>query len=103
MLSDQEFLEVLNVISSRESTENTFLPLESLDDRIDTDRLDSLGIMMFFVWLVEIFGIEEGKAKEVFQNPEDLTVDNIRVFVEKHKTKGNSMDEIRRTLDEMQA
>ena len=54
--TDDEFLQVMNLICKSDVPfGEEYKPLVSMDDRIDLGRLDSLGMMVFFVWLSRCF------------------------------------------------
>jgi hypothetical protein len=56
--SDEEFLKVVNMICAEDHPLGSeFVPITSIQESLDVDRLDSLGIMIFFTWLSELFGI----------------------------------------------
>ena len=58
--TDEEFIAVVNVVLKLETPGDIqFSSLSSMDDVIDSNRLDSLGMMVFFVWLSDMFGIAD--------------------------------------------
>ncbi len=85
--SDQEFLEVVNLICKKETTSGReFVPIESMKEQFNTDRLDSLGMIIFFVWLAEIFEIPEDIITELTSR-ESFTVQALRDCATEHGTR----------------
>ena len=77
--TDQEFLSVINMIVKLDAPlGEEYIPLKSMDERIDMGRLDSLSIIVFFVWLSHMFGIPEPKLQD-FIKKENLTIQSIKV------------------------
>ena len=78
---DDEFLLIANAIMRRETPLNqVYIPLTSMDDNFAANRLDSLGMILFFVWLAELFEIDD-KEVTVFVEGEDFTVRALKIFV----------------------
>ena len=85
--TDEEFLQVVNMICEEDHPlGEEFIPITSMDESLAVDRLDSLGIMIFFIWLSELFGISD-KLNEDFTNDEVFTVTAIKEFVTKNATR----------------
>ena len=79
--SDEEFLEIINLICKQETPMGTeYVPIVSMDDSIDLGRLDSLGMIIFFVWLGELFEIDEDAVIK-FTDKEVFNVQTIKTFV----------------------
>jgi len=85
--TDQEFLSVINMIVKLDAPlGEEYIPLKSMDERIDMGRLDSLSMIVFFVWLCHMFGIPESKLQD-FVKKENLTIQSIKEFVTAEATK----------------
>lgn len=91
--TDEDFINILNRICKKEvKLAQGYVDITSMDDRIDLDRLDSLGIIIFFVWLCELFGIDEKTAEE-FAMQGELSVRDIQNFVKANLTRTHNMEE----------
>jgi|TARA_R110002167_G_scaffold52790_5_gene152036 hypothetical protein len=85
--SDKEFLEIINLICKQETPMGTkYVPIVSMQDSIDLNRLDSLGMIIFFVWLGELFEINED-AITLFSEKEIFTIQAIKDFVKDNCTQ----------------
>jgi hypothetical protein len=92
--TDDEFLQVMNLICKSDVPfGEEYKPLVSMDDRIDLGRLDSLGMMVFFVWLSKLFEIPEKQIQE-FADKQEFTITAIKEFVAKESTKSTSYAEV---------
>lgn len=61
-ITDAEFLEIINSIAKQEKDALTpLVRIESLDSPMSEFQLDSLSTLMFYVWLTEMFGIEDNE------------------------------------------
>ena len=84
-MSDKEFLDILNIIVKKESvSKGTINSLE--DDLAALGILDSLGMILTFLWITEMFGIEDEVYKE-FIKKEKFTGYEIRDFVKNNQKK----------------
>jgi acyl carrier protein len=98
MLSDNDFLEVINFIGSQEKkARSNFIPLETLEDPLSATELDSLGVMMFYVLLDEFFGIPDESIEEG-DTVSSKTGKDILKFVLAHQTKGFTIEELQETF-----
>jgi acyl carrier protein len=98
MLSDNDFLEVINFIGSQEKkARSNFIPLETLEDPLSATELDSLGVMMFYVLLDEFFGIPDESIEEG-DTVSSKTGKDILKFVLTHQTKGFTIEELQETF-----
>lgn len=62
--TDQEFLDVLNMIIELDNPHGEeFVKLENMDQVIGDDQLDSLGTIVFFIWIAHLFKIPEDKIQ----------------------------------------
>jgi len=85
--TDEEFITIVNQISAKEiPMGQQSAPITTMDESIAIERLDSLGIIIFFVWIVELFGIAEDDLTK-FMEAEDFTVRAIKVFVMQKATR----------------
>jgi len=85
--TDDEFLSVINMIVKLDAPMGEeYIPLKSMDERLDMGRLDSLSTIIFFVWLCHMFGISEDKLQD-FVKKENLTIQLIKEFVIAEATK----------------
>ena len=92
--TDEEFIYVINLICKLEAPlGEEYVPLVSMDERIDADRLDSLSMIIFFVWLTHLFGIPEPKLQD-FISKGNLTIQSIKEFVMAEFTQTCSMVEV---------
>ena len=92
--TDQEFLSVINIIVKLDAPlGEEYIPLKSMDERIDMGRLDSLSMIVFFVWLTHLFGISESKLQD-FIKKGNLTIQAIKEFVMTEFTQTCSMAEV---------
>ncbi len=93
-ISDEEFLLLTNNICKKESPiGDIFAPLTSMDEAIDVDHLDSLGVMVFFVWITELFGITE-KTFDEFAVKGSFTVTAIKEFVAENATRSGTYADV---------
>ena len=91
--TDDEFLSVINLIIKIDDPMDEYIPFESMDERIDMGRLDSLSMVVFFVWLSHLFGIPELKLQD-FIKKGNLTIQAIKQFVIAESTKNCSMAKV---------
>ena len=92
--TDQEFLSVINMIVKLDAPlGEEYTPLKSMDERIDMGRLDSLSMIVFFVWLCHMFGIPESKLQD-FIKKGNLTIQSIKDFVMAEFTQTCSITEV---------
>ncbi len=92
--TDEEFISVINLICKLDAPlGEEYTPLKSMDERIDMGRLDSLSMIVFFVWLSHLFGIPEPKL-QYFIKKGNLTIQSIKEFVMAEFTQTCSMAEV---------
>ncbi len=90
---DDEFLMIVNAIMGRETPLNVeFVPFTSMDENFAADRLDSLGMILFFVWLAELFEIDDDQVT-IFVEAEDFTIRALKTFVLAKCQKSFTMEE----------
>ena len=91
--SDEEFLSLVNNILKVESNEDEeYKPITSMDDSFNLHGLDSLSIMMFFIWVSDFFGIPEDKFQELAKQ-KDFTIRTLKDFISKEATKTFTYDD----------
>jgi len=93
-ITDEEFIELINKLSEYESTSGNFTPITSLDQLVTETSLDSLGIMMMFMWLDISFGISEEDGKKFMEEHEVIDGHSIVTFVKKYQTKCYTKEEL---------
>jgi len=92
---DEEFLMIVNAIMARETPLNKeYIPLVTMDENFALDRLDSLGMILFFVWLAELFQIDDDQVN-VFVEAEVFTVQALKDFVLDRCPQSFTMEEAR--------
>ena len=92
--TDGEFISMLNIILEKETPGNmVYRPLESMDAIIDLDILDSLGILVFFVWLSELFGIPDDVVTKFMEGNTEYSIKSIKDFVMNNHTTNHSWDD----------
>lgn len=91
--TDEEFIIVLNKLAQKElAGDKTFTPVTSIEDSLEDLALDSLGMMMFFVWLTEVFEVPDDKVTE-FTVAGDFKVATLKEFVATNATQTFSYEE----------
>ena len=91
--TDDEFLNVINSLCRIDLDKDEYTPLESINDSLNMDELDSLSMTVFFIWIVHMFGIPE-RTMQDFVTKRDFTISNIKDFVIKEATKTYSYTEV---------
>jgi len=93
--TDEEFLYVINLILKQDTPlGEEYVPLESMEDRLDTGRLDSLGMIVFFVWISHLFGISED-VFQVFIRQGNISIQAIKEFVKIEATKNCDINDVK--------
>lgn len=92
--TDEEFLQVVNMICKKEINLGTkYVPITDMSESIALNRLDSLGIIIFFVWIAELFEIPEDRFNDLTEQGE-FTVRELQQFVETHHTRVLSYEDV---------
>ena len=88
IFSDAEFLGIVNVILKVDSDweDEEYKPITSMDDSFNIQGLDSLSVMMFFIWVSDFFGIPEDKFQELAKQ-ENFTIRTLKDFISKEATQ----------------
>ena len=90
---DTEFLYIVNIILKADSDEDEeYEPITSMDDSFNLHGLDSLSIMMFFIWVSDFFGIPEDKFQELAKQ-KDFTIRTLKDFISKEATQTFTYDD----------
>ncbi|MEA2037027.1 MAG: hypothetical protein U9O94_05935 [Nanoarchaeota archaeon] len=96
MITDTEFMQILNKIIQEETTTDTddFTGVTSMQDNlVKLGLLDSLGIMVLFVWLGDMFGIAEDTCENYMVSGE-YTVQSIKEFVITNQNKTYTIKDV---------
>ncbi len=96
--TDQEFLNVINLLCKLDADEEEYIPITSIDAKVNMDQLDSLSIMIFFIWIVNLFGISEAGMLE-FTDKGKFTVRTIKEFVTSKATQTYSYSEAQKYIN----
>tara|TARA_R110000787_G_scaffold70060_2_gene155741 strand:+ start:444 stop:785 length:342 start_codon:yes stop_codon:yes gene_type:complete len=85
--TDEEFLSVLNIMLKIDAPiTGEFIPLDSLDSEFKLHGLDSLGVLVFFTWIVDLFGISES-TMDNFTEDQNFTVRAVKEFITREATQ----------------
>lgn len=88
--TDEEFLDLLNiVIGVDKAPGETFVKLESMDQTIGEDQLDSLGAVVFFAWMDQIFQIPIDDIQK-FSKQKEYTGRAVKEFIKSNCTRSFS-------------
>jgi len=92
--SDAEFLGIVNIILKIDSDweEKEYKPITSMDDNFNIQGLDSLSVMMFFIWVSDFFGISEDKFQEL-ADQKNFTIKTLKDFISREATKTFTYDD----------
>ncbi len=91
--TDQEFINVINIIRELDTPlGETRNPIISMTESLHMEGLDSLSIIVFFIWISQLFGIAETKIEE-FVTQKDFTIQAIKDFVMTEATRGYTFAE----------
>jgi acyl carrier protein len=93
-ITDEEFIEVINKLSEYENNEGNFAPITTLDQSVLDTNLDSLGVMMLFMWLDTTFGVSEEDGKKFMEETTVITGHTIVDFIKKYQTKCYTKEEL---------
>ena len=79
--TDQEFLDLLNAIIGADTAPGEeFVKLTDMDQSIGEDQMDSLGTVVFFAWIDQIFQIPTDKIQQ-FSKERVYTISAIKTFI----------------------
>ena len=85
--TDEEFIAVLNLVCEMDmGPGDKYTPIINIDEDLHIERYDSMGIMLFFIWVSELFGISESKI-EKFMTQGVFTVCAVKDFVNAEATR----------------
>ena len=97
-ITDAEFIDVINKLSEYKHNDDNFVPITSLDQSILDTNLDSLGVMMLFMWLDTTFGVSEEDGKKFFEDNKDITGHTIVAFIKKYQTQCYTAEELEHSV-----
>jgi acyl carrier protein len=84
---DTEFLYIVNIILKEDHDEDEeYEPITSMDDSFNLHGLDSLSVMMFFIWVSDFFGIPEDTFQELAKE-KDFTIRTLKDFISREATQ----------------
>jgi hypothetical protein len=84
---DPEFLYIVNIILKEDHDEDEeYEPITSMDNSFNIQGLDSLSVMMFFIWVSDFFGIPEDKFQELAKE-KDFTIRTLKDFISREATQ----------------
>ena len=88
IFSDAEFLGIVNVILKVDSDweDEEYEPITSMDNSFNIQGLDSLSVMMFFIWVSDFFGIPEDTFQELAKE-KDFTIRTLKDFISREATQ----------------
>ena len=94
LFSDEEFLGIVNIILKVDTDweDEEYKPITSMDDNFNIQGLDSLSVMMFFIWVSDFFGISEEKFQEL-SDQKNFTIRTLKDFISKEATKTFTYDD----------
>jgi len=85
--TDEEFISVLNLVCEMDmGPGEEYTPIIDIDEDLHIERYDSMGMMLFFIWVSELFGIPESKIEE-FVAGKVFTVRAVKDFVTTEATR----------------
>ncbi|SVB88671.1 uncharacterized protein METZ01_LOCUS241525 [marine metagenome] len=88
--TDKEFIDVLNVVCAMDmGPGEEYTPITTMDEQLNIQRFDSMGILLFFIWVAELFGISESKIEE-FMTKKTFTIRAVADFVKAEATRSYS-------------
>lgn len=98
--TDEEFLIVVNMICKQETPlGNAYVPVTQMDEDLNLGKLDSLGMILMFTWLSELFDIED-TAITSFADSEKITITDLKEFVNTHCNRVYSYAEAERYIQQ---
>lgn len=85
--TDEEFIAVLNLVCKMDmGPGEDYAPITNIDEDLHIERYDSMGMMLFFIWVSELFGIPEAKIEE-FVAGKIFTIRAVKEFVNVEATR----------------
>ena len=85
--TDKEFISVLNLVCKLDmGPEEEYVPITDIDEDLKIERYDSMAMMLFFIWVSELFGISETKIEE-FVAKGVFTIRAVKDFVNAEATR----------------
>jgi|TARA_Y100000310_G_C20598660_1_gene771852 hypothetical protein len=91
--TDEEFILAINTLRKLDAPlGEKITPVVSMDEKLNVEHFDSLGIVVFFMWISQLFGISESKVQD-FMEKGDFTVKAIKEFVTVEATRTHTYAE----------
>ena len=85
--TDEEFMAAINLLCEMDmGPGEKYTPITSIDEDLHLERYDSMGMMLFFIWISELFGIPESKI-EKFMTKKVFTIRAVKDFVTAEATR----------------
>tara|TARA_B100000809_G_C14591247_1_gene333730 strand:- start:123 stop:449 length:327 start_codon:yes stop_codon:yes gene_type:complete len=85
--TDEEFIAVLNLVCEMDmGPGEEYTPITNIDEDLHMERFDSMGMMLFFIWISELFGIPESKIEELVAK-KVFTIRAVKDFVNAEATR----------------
>lgn len=85
--TDEQFLIIINHLFKLDAPMGEeYIPIETMDEKITVERLDSLSSVVFFIWISQLFGIHEDKVND-FMTSGKNTGNDLKAFVMKEATQ----------------
>jgi len=85
--TNDEFIAVLNLLCKMDmGPGEEYIPITDIDEDLHIERYDSMGMMLFFIWVSELFGISESKIEE-FVTKGVFTIRAVKNFVNAEATR----------------
>jgi len=85
--TDEEFIAAINLVCEMDiGPGEEYIPITSINEDLKLERYDSMGMMLFFIWISELFGISESKIEE-FVDKGVFTIRAIKDFVNAEATR----------------
>ena len=90
--TDEQFLIIINHLFKQDTPMGEeYVPIESMDEKITIERLDSLSVVVFFVWISQLFGIPEDTVNDFMVSGKNTGTD-LKEFVMKNATQTYTFD-----------
>jgi len=85
--TDEQFLIIINHLFKLDAPMGEeYVPIESMDEKITIEKLDSLSTVVFFIWISQLFGIPEDKVNDFMMSGKNTGTD-LKAFVMKEATQ----------------
>lgn len=94
-ITNEEFILVMNSICKKEA--NSLVPIRevtSVEESLLETEMDSLTVMMFYVWILDMFGIEDNDETRSAVSA-NSTIAEIIDFIKKYQTRCYTFEEVK--------